>query len=284
MKKIISFITSLFLIFALFNCSELEREIDLELPAYESRLVVECYLEANNSYYVLITKSSPYFDPFPTLDNQYLSNILEDSAQVIIRHGNKEIMLDNQLGFNFSTNKLYNYINNDGDLVPEDYETPFELDIVTKEGETITATTKLLPVVPIDSIVVQFNDTDTLARVLTYFTDIPDQENYFRRMLHESSVDSLPQQDFTTDDRVIEDVVVFGTGYNYEVGDTVINTIFHINKAYYDFLESVQIAVDGNFNPFGQPSPIISNLEGTANAIGIFTGLSFDRRATIIEA
>jgi hypothetical protein len=130
---------------------------------------------------------------------------------------------------------------------------------------------------------VQFNDTDTLARVLTYLTDLPNEDNYFRRMLHEGSLDSLPRQDFTTDDRVVEDVVVFGTNYDFEIGDTVINTIYHIDKAYYDFLESVQIAVDGNFNPFGQPSPIISNLEGSANAIGIFTGLSYDRKATIIQ-
>ena len=35
----------LFFLFSIFACSELEREIDLELPTYDSRLVVECYLE-----------------------------------------------------------------------------------------------------------------------------------------------------------------------------------------------------------------------------------------------
>ena len=281
--KISTFFIPLFFLVFIFACSELEQEVELDLPPYDSRLVVECYLEEDNIFYVLITRSSSYFDAFPTLDNQFLANILEDSAQVVIRHGQKEIVLDNQLGFNFDTGKLYNYVNNDGSVVPRDYETTFELDIITKEGETITATTKLLPQIPIDSVVVQFNDSDTLARVLTYFTDIPGEENYFRRMLHEGTLDSLPRQDFTTDDRVVEDVIVFGTNYDFEVGDTVINTIYHIDKAYYDFLESVQIAVDGNFNPFGQPSPIISNIEGSANAIGIFTGLSYDRKATIIQ-
>ena len=76
---------------------------------------------------------------------------------------------------------------------------------------------------------------------------------------------------------------MFGSGYQFSEGDTVINTLFHIEKAYADFLESVDAAIGANGNPFGQPSTIISNLEGDAGAIGIFTGLSYDRVVTIIS-
>lgn len=278
------FIFSIFsLSLCLYSCGNLEQEVEIDLPAYDSRIVLECYLEAGQPYYLLLTRSSPYFETFPVLDNQFLENILEEDAEIIIEHNGQEVKLENTLGFNFNTNKLYNYTDTDGALVPENFEGEFSLSIVAKDGTTVTGSTKILPMVPIDSVVVQFNDSDTLARVLTYFTDRPNESNFYRRLLHESSLDSLPRQDFTIDDRVVEDVVVFGTNYNFEVGDTVINSIYHIEESYYDYLESIQIAIDGNFNPFGQPSPINSSLGGTANALGIFTGLAYDRKAVIID-
>ena len=265
----------------LFNC-ELQKEIDIDLPAYESRLVVECYLEPGEPFSLLITRSSGYFDPFPTDDGQFLENLLVDGAEVTISYKNTIYELENQLFFNNFTNKLFNYKAIQD--VPLDYESDFELNIITAEGETITGTTRLLPPIPIDSVVIEFEEGDTMARALTYFTDIPNEDNYFRRMLHKNSVlDSLPIQDFTTDDRIVEDVVVFGSSFTFQEGDRAINTLYHIDRAYYDFLESLRIAVNSNGNPFGQPSPIISNLNGTANAIGIFTGLSYERITTVVR-
>ncbi|MCB0376294.1 MAG: hypothetical protein KDD04_10275, partial [Sinomicrobium sp.] len=85
------------------------------------------------------------------------------------------------------------------------------------------------------------------------------------------------------DDRFVEDRVVFGTGYEFDFGNTVINTLFHIDRSYFEFLESVNNAVQSNGNPFGQPNPINSNLGGTARSIGIFTGLAYTREQTFIE-
>lgn len=271
----------LFVLSILFFSCDLEKEVDIDLPDYESRLIVECYLEPDEPFTLLITRSSAYFDPFPSDNNQFLQNLLVNDAEVTITHQNVVYELENQLTFNGNTNKLFNY--SATHPVPEDYENDFKLNITTAEGETITATTRILRPIPIDSVVVEFNDTDTLARVLTYFTDLPNEDNYFRRMLHRASLDSIPVQDFTTDDRIIEDVVVFGSLYDFEEGERVINTLYHIDEAYYNFVESLRIAVNSNGNPFGQPSPIISNLEGTANAIGVFTGLSYDRVVTVIE-
>ncbi len=269
------------LLFGLTACN-LEQEIEIELPPYESRIALECYLEPGGPFALALTKTAPYFEDFPTLDDRFLQNILEDSATVIIRHQGQEYPLQNRIFFNPFTGKLFNYVSLTP--VPEDYDNDFELSIVTKNGRTITATTRLLPKVPIDSVVVQFAENDTLARVLTYFSDDPGKANYYRRMIHKSSLDSIPLQDFATDDRFVDNGrFVFGTNYEFAVGDTIINTLFHIDKAYYDYFDSVQTAFFSNGNPFAQPSPIISNLKGTANAIGIFTGLSYDRVFTIIR-
>jgi len=168
--------------------------------------------------------------------------------------------------------------------VPANYDEAFELEILTGKGDRISSTTQLLKPILIDSVNVEFDpDEPSLARVLTYFTDPPDETNYYRRMLSEGNLDSLAFQDFSTSDRVVENVVVFGTRYVFEEGDSVINTLFHISEDYYNFLESVQGAVQANGNPFAQPSPIISNIESNANAVGIFTTLNYDRRVTVIK-
>ncbi len=267
------------LIFGLFACG-LEQEVDIELPEYQSRLVVECYLEAGKPFSLLLSRSLPYFDPFPPLNQEFLERILVNNAEVKVFHDGKTYELRNQLELNPLTLKVANYYS--PQAVPFDTLSPFELLITLPGGGEITAATRILPVVKIDSLVVQFADSDTLARVLTYFTDNPEEDNYYRRMFHRASLDSAAVQDFAVDDRILEGTAVFGTGYNYAAGDTVVSTLFHISQDYYEFLESLEDAVSSNGNPFAQPSPIISNLEGTAEALGIFTGISYDRQAIIL--
>ncbi len=280
----------LFSIFSLliFNaCGNLEREIEVELPEYDSQIVVECYLEPGAPFRMLLTRSAGYFDPVNVDEPlSYLNSILEQEATVRIKHNSKvyELANENILTpnfFNSETNKISNYYLEE--LVPVNYDQPFELEIITKDGEEIRATTRLFKPIPIDSIVYEFGTNDS-ARVLTYFNDDPDELNFYRRMLHRNSLDSFPEQDFITDDQFIDNSqVVFGTGYEYAVGDTIINTLFTIEEAYYDFLVSVSNSIDANGNPFAQPGMIVSNIEGNGNAIGIFTGLSFYQEKTIIE-
>jgi hypothetical protein len=282
MKTTLLYLSSAALLLLSLSSCNLEKEIDIELPDYEARLSLECYLEPGQVFSLLLTKTAPYFAPFPDLDDQFLANILEDSATVVITHNGINYPLENRLFFNPFTRKLFNYVA--FIPVPEDYNHDFILNITTKDGQTISATTRLLPKVPIDSVIVQFAPQDTLARVLTYFRDDSNQRNYYRRMLHQSSLDSAALQDFVTDDRFTDNSrFVFGTNYDFAEGDTVINTLLHIDKTYFEFYESTQNAFFSNGNPFAQPSPINSKLGGTAGAIGIFTGLSYDRLTTIIR-
>lgn len=286
MNRIALYIIFIILI-SIFGCN-LEQEIEVDLPDFEERPAVECYLEPGQPFTLLLTKSVAYFDPFPSFyRDEFLDAVLENDAQVSIIHNQKVYTLENELVFNPFTRKVFNYVNRD--FVPSDFENDFELKIVTKDGKTIEAKTRILRPIPIDSVVVQFPETlekpgDTLARVLTYLTDPPGVENYFRRLLNVSSLDSIPEQDFIADDKLIDkNVIAFGTAYDYAKGDTIYNTIYHIDQAYFEFLESLFRARAANGNPFAQPSPVISNVRGTANAIGIFTFLSYNRKVTIIK-
>lgn len=274
------FIFTILIICSLAACN-LEKEIDLQLPEYQSQVAVECYLEVGEPFTLLLTKSSAYFDPFPTLDESLLETLLEQDATVSVTVDGKTYELENEIGFNPFTGKIYNY--GSDELVPADMENDFVLNITTQSGSTISGTTRLLSVIPSDSIVVEFSETvDTLARLLAYYTDDETQENWYRRIWHEGTLDTVLLDFALTDQFVDNGTLVFGTGYDFTVGDTVFSTLVHISEPYYEFLTSIAGAVDANGNPFGQPSSILSNVTGSDNPIGIFTGLATTRESIIV--
>jgi len=277
MKNIISFFALVFLM----SCN-LSKDIEIDLPEYDRQPVVECYLEPGKPFRLLMTRSYAFFDTLG-LSSNFLQNTLLDSALVTISYNGQTDTLKNQFVPVLNPVKFFNYVGEN--LVPATPGTEFVLNIRLAEGGEITATTTMLPKVAIDSIVVEFSaELDTLARMLTYITDDQNQENFYRRLLNYSSLDSFPDQDFLVTDRFSQTALIaFGTGYELAEGDTVFNTIYHVTRDYYDFAESVQLAVSGNLNPFAQPSPIKSNVRGSANPIGIFTPLVYDRDTTIVH-
>lgn len=276
MKKI-SYIF-LFLVLGLASCN-LSKEVEIVLPEYETQPIMECYLEPGQPFSVLITRGSGFFDEFDLTDPLAL---LWNDAIVTIAYDGQVDTLQNELFFNILTGKFFNYVN-PTKLVPVGFDGDFELNITMPDGNTITGVTNILPQIAIDSSVVEYND-DSLARVITYFSDIQGEDNYFRRMIHVNSLDSLPNQDFSFDDGIVDNgIVATGSGYDFERGDIVYNTLIHMDLAYYDFLRSVDLSIQANGNPFGQPGQILSNVSGTADPIGIFTGLSLYRESFIIE-
>lgn len=267
---------------ALLASCNLTKDVEIDLPDYDRQPVVECYLEPGQPFRLLLTRSYAFFDTLG-LSSNFLQNALLDGALVTITYNGKTDTLNNQLTIVPNPIKIFNYVGDN--LVPSTPGTEFSLYIRLQDGGEIRATTTMLPVVPIDSVVVQVDpNADSLARILTFITDDQSQVNFYRRMLNYSSLDSFPDQDFLVTDRFSQTPsIAFGTAYEVKVGDTVFNTIFHITRDFYDFKESVDLAVIGNLNPFAQPSPIKSNVSGSANPVGIFTVMVYDRDTTIIS-
>ncbi|MBN8676722.1 MAG: DUF4249 family protein [Chitinophagales bacterium] len=267
---------------ALLSACNLSKDVEIDLPDYERQPVVECYLEPGKPFRLLLTRSYAFFDTLG-LSSNFLQNALFDGAFVTISYNGQTDTLKNQLTLVPNPIKVFNYVGEN--LVPTAPGTSFSLFIRLPDGGEIRGNTTMLSVVPIDSIIVEPNAAgDTLARMLTYITDDQSKENFYRRLLNYSSLDSFPDQDFLVTDRFSQTAsIAIGTGYELKQGDTVFNTIFHVTKDYYDFKESVDLAVIGNLNPFAQPSPIKSNVSGSANPVGIFTVLVYDRDTTIVE-
>lgn len=267
---------------ALLASCNLTKDVEIDLPDYTRQPVVECYLEPDKPFRLLLTRSYAFFDTLG-LSSNFLQNALLDGAFVTISYNGQTDTLKNQLTLVPNPIKVFNYVGEN--MVPGTPGTQFDLYIRLQDGGEIRGRSSMLPVVPIDSIQVEFSEElDSLARMLTYITDDQSQENFYRRILNYSSLDSFPDQDFLVTDRFSQTAsIAFGTGYELKVGDTVFNSIFHVTRDYYDFKESVDLAVIGNLNPFAQPSPIKSNVSGTANPVGIFTVLVYDRDTTIIS-
>ncbi len=267
---------------AFLTSCNLTKDVEIDLPEYNRQPVVECYLEPGKPFRMLMTRSYAFFDTLG-LSSNFIQNALLEGALVTISYNGQTDTLKNQLSIVTNPIKIYNYVGEN--LVPGTPGTVFDLNIRLADGGEITSSTTMLPIVPMDSIVVEFSpEGGPLARILTYVTDDRNQENFYRRMLSLGSLDSFPDQDFIVTDRFSQTaLVVFGTGYDFEIGDTLINTFFHITPDYYDFKESVDLAVFGNLNPFAQPSPIKSNVRGSANPLGIFTPLVYDRDTSIIS-
>lgn len=261
----------------------LTKDVEIELPEYDRQPVVECYLEPGKPFRLLLSQSYGFFDPFG-LDSTFLQKTLLQGAVVTISYSGHTDTLANQTSLALDPLKIFNYTGKN--TVPATPGIEYTLSIVLPDNRgNISGRTTMLPFVPIDSVVVQFSpDRDTLARLLTYVTDDVSTPNFYRRLLNYATLDSLPQQDFVFSDRTSTGTkIAFGTGYDLLRGDTAFNTIFHISREYYDYLESVQLAVVGNINPFAQPSAIRSNVSGSANPLGIFTCLVYDQKMTVVK-
>lgn len=280
----------------LFACDSLSQEIELDLPEYERELNVEGYLLPGLPLYFLsLTETVGYFDEFdlPTIND----------ATVVIEYGSEiDTLIPVNLleGFTLpgiTTDTIRLFLPGVEEvylglrLSPDDFTKKFNLTIVDEKGDrTATATTQLMEPVRHDSMTYAFDDNGK-AFVLTHFTDIPNQKNYYRRVLKvkrpfrvTGTEDTLwlsdVEQAFILDDELNDgEPIVLGTGFDYEVGDTLISFLYHIEKAYFDYIESADGAIQANFSPFSQPTRILDNIIG---GTGIFTGMALDVDTVII--
>lgn len=264
-----------------FSSCGLNKDVDIDLPDFNPGLIVESYLVPGEPYRLLLTQSKSYFDPLPVDDPlAFYQSILVNDAEVMIVHGSDTIHLRQQLDIDIPNRKLYNYFSDS--IVPQDFQSEFRLLIKSPGGGQITATTYIPIRIPIDSILVQFSkEHPDKARTLVFTTDNPDTKDYYRRIIHHLSLDSIPMQDYVTDDALFSTPKqLYGTGYDFEIGDTVYNTQFHLTKEHFLFINSFK---NSGSNPFTQPGIIQSNVIGTVPAMGIFTGLTYFRDTTVIS-
>ena len=260
------------LIFIVSACN-LERSVDLNLPTFEPKLVVECYLEIGKPYRVVLTESVGYFGAGLTGDLPVVGG-----ATIVITYDGVRDTLEESLFFDFVGGqlKVFNYGSNT--IVPENFTNEFHLEVVDSLGRTLTASTQMKVPIPLDSIqniVLQ----DSSVSILTIHTDPISEKNYYYRTLHRTNLikDSLIIG-FVLDDEFINNEatnqMIVGAPPFFQYGDTAIVTLFHITEGYANFLSTTGDAEQNNGNPFATPGSIQSNVSG---GLGTFTGLNYVR-------
>lgn len=267
-------IISFFILLITLAC-DLDKEIDVDIPEFDPGYVVEAYIMPDQPFGMLITKSFGYFDIFDstTVMQEQLSKMLVDDVTGSLYINGKEYEIQNQYRIFGENPIIYNYnLSKRVRFKPED---EIEIHLQFPTGENVRGETIIPQNRPIDSVSLHIN-THGEARSQTYFSTDSTREEFFRRQLfriREGRIAIL--QDFVTDNRIAsKGKMFFGSGYDFEVGDTLHSRVIHITEDYFKFFNSISGSIGANANPFSQPGKIVSNIQGSDRVIGIFTGMN----------
>ncbi len=266
------------------GCGKLQNDINVPLPTYSSELAVECYLEPGQVPSLTVTTSVPYLSsvlPQVPTDVDVTLTLPDGTVVPLAFQPNYQVLTDTTRGEKFHT-----HIGRDP-LVAKPGDV-FVLDVRDTKGRHATSTTTMLPPVPIDSVGYKFNDkspSERRAYFLTNFRDPATPDDCYRLQLHKGNPANgallkRPEVDYAVEDRLLNgEHFTLGTSYRFYPGDTVTATLYHTDRAFFRFRESVRDARDANGNPFAQPSAIYGNVQG---GIGIFSVLSFTRMTKML--
>lgn len=255
----------------LLSSCDMEQDAAIDLPYYEPQLVVECYLIPGKQFTATVLESSSYFDS-PSIP------LVPDAEVYITTPAGKRIQLQYKPTFTVGGQAYTHIAAQRMDGKPGDV---YALEVKDGKGRHVSGFTTILPAVPIEEVSWKFNEKEK-AYLLTSFQDNPNARNFYRYMTNQNTVEGNSRnRDFAaSDDLTNGERTSFGSGYDYQRGDTLIVTLYHIEKQYYDFLNSTDDAEGANGNPFSQPSRVVSSVQG---GIGIFTNLIYDRKKVVIQ-
>jgi hypothetical protein len=260
------------LLFCLLSC-KLDKTIEVVLPPYEPKTMVECYLEPGKAYKIFLTKSISYFDSlYPIVQH----------AQITITYKGKVDTLKYRPMFDTTSSKFYLYAANN--VIPNEFDIPYTLKIIEQNGQEITGETSLFAPVKIDTILYTYsNKASGNVSLQVKLTDNHQTEDYYRLLVNRNTLlgDAKNSDDLYSDVNLQSTHLEFRVEDRFDKNDTLIVTLAHISKELYDFSKSVKQAEKANGNPFVQPAAIKSNVTG--NALGIFAGYTYSRDTIIIK-
>jgi hypothetical protein len=259
-----------FVLFAGLGLAACQQDVDLNLPVYTPKLVVECYLEEGQPLRLTLLESQSYLDTSgPTIVS---------GATVVLAYGPQRDTIPNVPATDEATGKVYNY--SSAKRITADYTLPYTLTVTDRKGRTLTATTHFLRPVLIKSITPKFNQKKA-AYGLTKFDDNPLEKNYYRITLTKNRrVDTLASNSLIDDSFSNGKEINWGSAYNFRTGDTIHATLYHCTEAYYKFLSTAQSARQANVNPFAASGEVISNVRG---GLGVLATLTYDYRQVVVK-
>ncbi len=276
----IGVLTSLFLL----SC---EKEIQVELPPYETKIVVEGWIEHDEYPIVFLTKSSDYFAQLN--ENTLMEMIIQDA---IVTVTNQNGLVDTlQFGFQEDLPFPVRY---KGQLVKGEYGGVYQLKIVTGE-KVISATTTIPQPFDIDTIFyVEQEPRHKRGNLRFKFRDQAGVNNYYRvfsKVLGKHPFFVPVWGGSITDDKLFDGREMFfdifqGNSSNirndnneqdslryleffFGNGDTVVYKYATMDYDHFRFWYTAEWEINSGGNPFVSPSPVRTNIDG---AIGVWGG------------
>ncbi|MEI6765989.1 MAG: DUF4249 domain-containing protein [Bacteroidota bacterium] len=284
MKKIF-FLAPVFIIVLLSSCT---KNIDFTLPKVEQKIVVEGWIEQNQTATVIVTRSSPYFDP---IDSASLIHSIVTDAVVKVSDGtNTETLILTV------SPTMYPFIMYQGSTLKGVVGKTYTL-TVEADGKTYTAHTSIPEVVYLDSVWFAPDPShgDSLGFVNATGFDNGATTDYYRiftKRLHKDQ-GFVPISGSVWDDKffngqkfnftlyrgsasnLTQDSIGRG-GSHFSVGDTVISRLCHIDVESYLFWRSAEREIMGGANPFSSTTTIPTNIDNGGLGIWWGFGASYD--------
>ncbi|HNW96863.1 MAG TPA: DUF4249 domain-containing protein [Bacteroidales bacterium] len=281
MRKIDNIFTLIFVMFSLFIFDSCEKNITVDVPESEEKVVVEGSIDLNGYAMVFLTKNLPYFG---VIDSTMIYNLIIQDATVVVSDGIINDTLQKTFNMNYFP-PIY-YIGNKikGEVGKRYFLT------INAMGKTFTSETTILPPpILIDSVWFKVEQNqDSLGYVWSIFNDPPEPGNFYRLFTKRISKDSVFCPIFFSiyDDKYFngqqfqfsmmrgasslglsEEDPEFGF---YKIGDTVIVKYCSVDKPSYDFWRTAEGEMYSSGNPFMTPSQIVTNIVG--GGLGVWTG------------
>lgn len=279
------------LFISLITLSACEKDLDLDLPDYQPKIVLEGAIEQGYPAYVFITRNVAYFG---ITDSTALVNSFVKEAIVTISDGTTTETLK------LFTNPFYfpPYVFVGSKIIGQVGKT-YTL-TVKVDTLTVTAFTTIPAPVKYDSIFFKEEPgKDTLGYIWATISDPPALGNYYRIFTYRVNRDRLfvPIYGSVYDDKTFNGKTItfsmmrgFETlsdeeqfrdtslqrefGF-YKKGDKIIVKSCTMDQAHYDFWATQEQAVYQGDNPFMNPIRVKSNVKGGLGVFGGY-GASYD--------
>lgn len=294
MKPIINHLLLLIAVTLVALFSACEKEIEVELPDYDRKIVIEGTIENGSPAMVIVSKSTPYF---ATIDLDKLMNdiFIRDAVVTVSCDGQSE-----QLHFSLCEDSPV-YMAYVGQNIIGQPNKTYELR-VEYNGKVYTSTTSIREPFRLDSAWLAFlDDMDTLPTSRIQLTDNPATHDYYMfrikvhgKKLHDRLwVTSMPV--------AFDDATFNGQTVNYEIlranpsslfmatmteeeqreyyrltyrkGDTVYLKTSMLDYDAFQYWSAMTYGLAVGQNPFMSPAPVPCNISGD-NVIGNWCGFA----------
>jgi hypothetical protein len=292
MKPSASWLIYILLFISLASC---EKDITVDLPQPDSKVVVDGYVESGKPIYIFLTRSQPYFAPI----DPSTVNFGETGAIVTVSNGTETVTL-NEAPFEIdgvSIKGLYLALNLStlDTLMQGEEGRTYTLNITTAGGEQVSAVTKLQPAIALDSVWFEIQttipDNDSLGYIWATLKDPDTLNNCYRWLAMRVGKDSsfIPPFGSSFEDKFVN-ATRFDFAFNrgalfsssadddnneeagfFKKGDSVIVKFCSVDRSTYEFWRDAETQAGNNGSPFTSPAPIRSNVTG---GLGLFASYS----------